>query len=362
MTSNLSVKISLALILLIVLILIGLFVALYPIFTIVMLAAPGGKERGVVLLYLKILFFSAGIGALFVAVGFSLLFGQRIAKPLREMEEITSSIVDGDYHRQVRIRGNDELAKLGAGINRLAKHLAFLENTRKEFLSHIAHELRTPLSYIRGYSQAISEGLMENEVDKLSYLNIIHEESVRLSQLIEDLFTLAQSDAGEMSVHLEPFSADGLISSIMNHLQPNATANEVRMTANLNAPGTFLLDPMRMRQVVMNLLDNSLRYVNPTGEVIVETKVYPDHLMMAFQNSGDPIPSDDIPHIFDRLYRVEKSRTRQTGGSGLGLAIVKQIVELHEGTITVTSSIDMGTRFVILLPFHAGEKVRDHYA
>ncbi len=362
MSKKLSLKISMTMILLIVLILMGLFAALYPLFTMDMMAIPGGLARDAILPYVKILFFSAGIGALFVTVGVSLLFGQRIAKPLMDMEEVASSIVEGRAHQQVRIRGNDELAKLGTGINRLAKHLEFLETTRREFLSHIAHELRTPLSYIRGYSQAISEGLIENEADKRSYLNIIHEESVRLSQLIEDLFTLAQSDAGEMSVHVEPVCPDDLLLSVMNHLQPKAAANEVRMTADLRAPGTFPLDPMRMRQVIMNLLDNALRYVNPAGEVFVESKSDPDHLMLAFQNSGDPIPSEDIPHIFDRLYRVEKSRARQTGGSGLGLAIVKQIVELHGGAITVTSSSGIGTRFVIVVPRHTDEEARERHA
>ena len=355
MTSKLALKISFALILLIILILAALFAALYPIFTSGIPASSGDPASGLTLVYEKTLFFAAGIGALFVAVGFSLIFGQRIARPLTEMEEVTSSIVEGQFFKQVKTQGNDELAKLGSGINRLAQHLAYLENTRKEFLSHIAHELRTPLSYIRGYSQIISEGLVQNEEEKISYLNIIHEESVRLSQLIEDLFSLAQSDAGEMSVHIEEVAVDELVTSIIDHLQPKAAENGVRFIVHLNARGTYPLDPMRMKQVVLNLLDNALCYVNLSGDISVATKVYQDQLMMTFQNSGDLIPPEDLPHIFERLYRVEKSRTRQKGGAGLGLAIVKQIVELHGGTITATSTLDTGTRFVILLPLHSAD-------
>ncbi len=361
MTNKLSVKISLTMILLIALILIGLFSALYPLFAEIKAASHGGISD-VMIADIKLLFFSAGIGALLVAAGFSLLLGQRIAKPLLDMEAVTTSIVEGGDYRQVLIKGNDELAKLGTGINRLAQHLQFLENTRHEFLSHIAHELRTPLSYIRGYSQVISEGLVENEADQRSYLKIIHEESIRLSQLIEDLFTLAQSDAGEMSVHAEQVEIDVLLSTIVDHLQPSAIERHVRLTTNLGAPGTFWIDSIRIRQVILNLLDNALRYVEPAGEVVVESKVYVDRFMIAVQNSGEPIPSSDLPHIFDRLYRVEKSRARQTGGSGLGLAIVKQIVELHGGTVTVTSTEDIGTRFVILLPIRGGAEVRGQHA
>ncbi len=361
MTSKLSVKISLTMILLIALILVGLFSALYPLFSEIM-ATSNGNITTKMLFYMKVLFFLAGIGALLVAAGFSLLLGQRIAKPLLDMEAVTSSMVEGREYPLVSIRGNDELAKLGTGINRLAQHLKFLESTRQEFLSHIAHELRTPLSYIRGYSQVINEGIVENETEQRNYLKIIHEESIRLSQLIEDLFALAQSDAGEMSVHTEPVNIDDLISFSIEHLQPKAVAQRVHVTVDLNAPGTFNVDPIRMRQVVMNLLDNALRYMEPAGEVVLESNVYADHLMIAVQNSGEPIPSTDLSHIFDRLYRMEKSRARQSGGSGLGLAIVKQIVELHGGTVTVTSMVDTGTRFVILLPIRDDTKVRDDHA
>ncbi len=361
MTSKLSVKISLTMILLIALILVGLFIALYPLFSEIM-AASNGNVTNEMLSYMKVLFFLAGIGALFIAAGFSLLLGQRIAKPLLDMEAVTSSMVEGREYPLVSVRGNDELAKLGTGINRLAQHLKFLESTRQEFLSHIAHELRTPLSYIRGYSQVISEGLVENEAEQQNYLKIIHEESIRLSQLIEDLFTLAQSDAGEMSVHTEAVDIDELISTTIDHLLPQATAQHVYVTKKLSAPGTFHVDPIRLRQVVVNLLDNALRYMEPEGEVVIESNVYADRLMISVQNSGEPIPSKDIPHLFDRLYRVEKSRARQSGGSGLGLAIVKQIVELHGGTVTVTSTVGTGTRFVILLPLRDEAKARDDRA
>lgn len=362
MTNKLAVKVSLALIALILLVLIGLYVALYPIFTSGLSTASVGITAERMRAYDQTLFFAAGIGALFVAAGFSLIFGQRIARPLIEMEKATSSIVEGQFNSQVNIRGNDELAKLGAGINRLAKHLSYLEDTRKAFLSHIAHELRTPLSYIRGYSQALSEGLIQDESDKSAYLIIIHEESVRLSQLIEDLFSLAQSDAGEMRVQTEPISADELVMSVLSHLQPKALEKGIQIKTNLNATGIFQLDPMRMKQVILNLLDNAIRYVDEHGKITIETSTTPNYLQIAVQNSGDPIPPEDLPHIFERLYRVEKSRTRQAGGTGLGLAIVKHIVELHGGTIAATSSPDWGTRFVIMLPHHSGEETRNFHA
>ncbi len=361
MKTSLSIKISMTMILLMALILVGLFSALYPLFAEIKAASNGGLSDAI-LLNIKQLFFSAGIGAFFVAAGLSLLLGRRIAKPLLEMESITSSLVQGRDYRQVHVSGKDELAMLGTGLNRLAEHLKFLESTRQEFLSHIAHELRTPLSYIRGYSQVIYEGIVDNEADQQAYLKIIHDESIRVSQLIEDLFALAQSDAGEMSVHMEQAEIDEIISTTVDHLAPIAAERNIRVSADLNAPGTYKLDPMRMRQVVMNLLDNALRYVEPSGNVVIESSVNATHLMVAVQNSGEPIPPKDIPYIFDRLYRVEKSRARQTGGSGLGLAIVKQIVELHGGTVTVTSTAEIGTRFVILLPLDMDIKARDHHA
>jgi two-component system, OmpR family, sensor histidine kinase ArlS len=271
-----------------------------------------------------------------------------LTKPLISMKEATKKLSKGDFSVTLPAPSHDELGELSQSIQTLATDLKFLKQERNEFLASISHELRTPLTYINGYADiAKRKGL--DETDRVQYLDIIHEESGRVSRLLNELFDLAKLDQNTFSIHKEKVDLCGFLQSVYDKVLPAFRNKEINLKLVCHKNYSIDLDPARIEQVILNLLDNSLKYSKNGTTTYIRVTEENGTIQITIKDQGIGIPQEDVPYIFDRLYRVDKSRSRATGGFGLGLAIVKQLVEAHGGTITVESQVGRGTCFKISL-------------
>lgn len=233
-----------------------------------------------------------------------------------------------------------------------------LELVRKEFVANVSHELRTPLSVIKGYVETLVDGHHEMDLgDRTRFLATIHRHTERLNSLLEDLLTLSRLESINPGLQRESTALQNLVGSIVEDYRGRPAAEQHTLECEIDpAIEPLLLDPLKITQVFENLLDNALKYT-PAGSVIrVTAKRRTDEIEIQLSDNGPGIPEDDLPHIFERFYRVDKGRSRDKGGTGLGLSIVKHIIQLHGGWVDVKSGVGQGTRFLLTLP--AGKPVR----
>ncbi|MEH6904240.1 sensor histidine kinase [Neobacillus drentensis] len=271
-----------------------------------------------------------------------------VTHPLIQMSEATKRISKGDFTVSLPKLGTDEIGELGESIKVLASDLEILKNDRDEFLASISHELRTPLTYIKGYAD-IARRQETNSEDRDKYLGIIVEETGKLATLVKELFNLAKMDENTFSIEKEEIHLLPYFEMMIEKVSPALQEN--RMVLHLECPNGLhaQIDPVRFEQVIVNLLDNARKYSEPNTSIFIDVALVNERIHMTLKDEGKGIPEEDLPRIFERFYRVDKSRTRALGGTGLGLAIVKQLVEAHKGTITVKSSPNHGTEFEIIL-------------
>ncbi|MFE7061618.1 sensor histidine kinase [Sutcliffiella sp. NPDC057660] len=284
---------------------------------------------------------------LFFLVITNLILVKLLTKPLVSMKEATKRINEGDFTVTLPVKSRDEIGELANSIQTLASNLNYLQQERKEFLASISHELRTPLTYIRGYADI---GQKHNLTDsqRNEYLKIIHEESIRVSTLLEDLFELANMDQNSFSIAKEEIQLGDFLQTIFEKTYPVFSNSGIDLKFNCKQNCCVNIDPLRFEQVVQNILDNALKY-SDRGTTTIELSKKENICILSISDEGKGIPDDQIPYIFDRLFRVEKSRSRLTGGVGLGLSIVKEIVDAHDGELKVNSQIGVGTTVSILL-------------
>lgn len=293
-------------------------------------------------------FLLAGIGSLLVLILIYVLVTRFLTRPLNRMKVATEKLSEGDFDVVLPVEGKDELGELAASIQKLARDLQHLQKTRTEFLSSISHELRTPLTYLAGYSQVAMRPDLNLE-EKQHYLQIIQEETTRLTTLVEDLFALAKLDDPSFQVTKEAIELQPFIQGLWQRLSPSFEQQGSELTFTCEPNLVVQADPLRLEQILVNLLDNARRYAGEDVETHVAAKAEGSKVRIEVTDQGPGIDSSQLEAIFDRLYRVEKSRSRSHGGSGLGLAIVKELVEAHEGSIEVKSELGKGTTFTIWL-------------
>ncbi|MEK4012732.1 HAMP domain-containing sensor histidine kinase [Peribacillus sp. FSL M8-0224] len=290
------------------------------------------------------------LGALLLAAGFTFFVSKKLSKPLIDMEKITRRISKGDLNINIKKTSNDEIGSLAQAINDLAIELKEYRTNRSEFLANISHELRTPISYLSGYASVIRKNLYNNDQEKEEYLAIIENEASRLTLLINDLFELSKMEENKIELYKEWIDVEELIEGVLNRSKLSANKKNVILKYE---PGKhlkmILSDGMRLEQILTNLIENSIRYTNHGG-IVITSRANKDFVIITIKDSGIGIPPNDLPFIFERFYRVEKSRSRQMGGTGLGLAIVRELVNVLGGTIEVNSAVGQGTEFIITLP------------
>jgi len=290
----------------------------------------------------------SGLLATLAAVVAGTLLFRQLTTPLQNLTQAAENMAAGDLDQRVEVHSRDEVGELARAFNAMSDALARNEELRRNLMADIAHELRTPLSVIQGNLEAILDGVYEPTPENIA---VTHQESLLLARLVNDLRELALIEAGQLQLDLEPTDLEVVARLVEEAFRPRAREKEVRVILDF-VPGLpkVSADAQRMRQVIANLVSNALRFTPPGGEIRLVGRAEHGEVTMRVEDTGAGIPPDDLPHIFDRFYRGDRSRSRHAGGSGLGLAIAKQLVEAHGGTIEVESEVERGTTFIISLP------------
>lgn len=292
-------------------------------------------------------------GLLTLAVTTTVIVARQILRPVGLLTAATERMKNGNLNERVPVRSTDELGQLSESFNSMASSLEEADKLRKRMTSDIAHELRTPLSNIRGYLEAAQDGVAPLTT---SLIDSLHEDTLLLQALVEDLQELTQAEAGRLQLELASTDVADLLTSVANAHRARANTAGVEIGLVLEPVGRAELDARRMRQVVTNLVENSIRHTQPGGKITVGVlRCATGNLQVTVTDTGSGIATEHLPHLFDRFYRVDSSRNRATGGSGLGLAITRELVTAHGGTIEVTSKAGVGTTFTIDLPGLLGE-------
>lgn len=293
----------------------------------------------------------AGIGALVVAAIVSMFISRRIVEPLQDLTEVSQRLAQGYYRERTSTRSDDELAQLSQSINQLAEVLDQTEQRRMSLLADVAHELRTPLTTIEGYMEGLLDGVISADEQTFT---IVRREAERLRRLTEELSLLSRVESGSISINPRPTAADSLLQAIVARFQPQFTICEVDFELVLpSEPPMIEVDGDRITQVVINLLANALRYTPSGGRVMLMLSPRDDYVQLSVKDTGIGITPEHLPLIFERFYRVDKSRGRSSGGTGIGLTIARHLVYAHGGDIWAESEgLGKGAVFTMTLPIY----------
>jgi signal transduction histidine kinase len=292
----------------------------------------------------------AGLSGFFLA--------ESLISRISEVDVAARRLTKGDFSARVSETGSDEMAVLSRAFNQMAIELQTtrqkqdeLDGLRRDLIAWVSHDLRTPLTSIRAILEALGDGVVEKPEDIKRYITNAQSEIRSLSNLIDDLFVMAQMDAGGLSLDIQQNSLGDLISDTLESFSELARRNAVSLTGTIE-PGVdpVRFDHHRLSRAVGNLVGNALRHTQTGGKISLCATRSGGNVKIIITDSGEGILPEDINHIFDRFYRSEKSRSRQTGGAGLGLAISKGIIEAHSGNIVVESHPGIGSSFIIILP------------
>ncbi len=292
-------------------------------------------------------FLIVGLVSALVTIAVIIVLSRKLAQPLMAMKEATLKMNKGDFTVALSTNGKDELSDLANAIQQLSDDLNHLREERKEFLASIAHELRTPITFIKGYTDILYKRDL-TEQDRQKYLGIIIEEMNRLSTLIKDLFDLAKMDENAFVINKERLHMDELVASIEVKLRPAFQEKQIHLFVQCEKGLTLMADSVRLEQIILNLLNNALTYCSSGDSTFFIVKRQNNLIKIIVKDTGKGIPKKELPYIFERFYRVEKSRARAHGGMGLGLAIVRELVHAHGGEVTVVSEENKGTTFELL--------------
>ncbi|MCW6003164.1 HAMP domain-containing protein [Micromonospora sp. CPCC 205371] len=276
---------------------------------------------------------------------------RRVRRPTVRPTEAAGRLGRGDLASRVSVSGGDEVAELGRSFNRMADSLQRAEERQRRLVADVAHELRTPLANLRGYLEALKDGVIAPDTELFASL---HEEAVLQQRIVNDLQDLALAEAGTLAYHRVVIDLAELLETARTaHLAVAETAG-VRLAVAVHEPVLVNVDPDRMRQVFGNLISNAIRATAAGGSVTLTAGHMGGSVVVRVADTGTGIPAEALPNVFDRFWRGDQARGRRTGGSGLGLAIVRQIVTDHHGTIVVASQVGVGTTFTLTLPPVAG--------
>ncbi|MCB0212699.1 MAG: HAMP domain-containing protein [Anaerolineae bacterium] len=295
------------------------------------------------------LLWAAGLAAI-SAVIVSIFVSRRVVNPIRQMMQASRRIANGHYDERVAETNRDELGQLAHSFNQMADALEQIETMRRQLIGNVAHELRTPLTNIKGYMEGLIDGVVPPEPETYQ---LVYREADRLQRLVTDLQELSRVEAGVIELDRQPLSIATLIEQTAARLRPQFQEKEVTLELKLASglPDVWA-DEDRVGQILLNLVGNALQYTPGGGSVTITTTAEHNEIQVRIRDTGIGLRAEDVPHLFDRFYRVDKSRSRAGGGSGIGLTIAKHLVEAHGGRIGVTSEgLGKGSAFTFVLPY-----------
>ncbi|MEZ4645510.1 MAG: ATP-binding protein [Chloroflexota bacterium] len=302
----------------------------------------------------------AGLGALIVGLGGSLWLARQILRPLREIATGSQRIAWGHYDERVAVPDSHELATMATNFNQMAETLEQIEQQRVALIANVSHELRTPLTGLEGYLEGMMDGLFPTNEETYA---ILYQEVRRLRRLVDDLQALSRVEAGQLSLQISAFDLVALVKRVVAQVRPQAEVHCLKIVTAVTASVMVRADADRVAQVLLNLLSNAIRYTPEGGCVTVRVSIVsesegggrktavPHHAQIQVNDDGIGIPTEALPYIFERFYRVDSSRARASGGSGIGLTIARHLVWAMGGDITVHSDgPGKGSTFTFTLP------------
>ena len=298
------------------------------------------------------LFTGLGLAAI-IAIGIASLisyaFAKHLTSPIREMLKATGFIAEGHYNQRVQVAGNDEIAHLAEQFNIMAQGLDEIETSRQQLLEDVTHELSTPLTSIRGYIEAIQDDVMQADD---STLRLISTETARLQRLIYDLQQLSSIEGDRTALNIQTLCVDTVVRDVVEKLAIQFESKSVRLDILTRNTGLKICaDADRITQILTNILGNALQYTPEQGKVTVGVRAIDNLVEFCVQDTGIGLDKAELNNIFQRFYRVDKSRNRRSGGSGIGLTIARHLVEAHRGQIRAESEgIDRGSHFIFTIP------------
>ena len=281
----------------------------------------------------------------------SVLLARSIVHPVEELSASTRSLAAGDLEHRIQVKGTQEIERLGETLNQMARRLQVLEGMRRQYVSDVSHELRTPLASIRGMAETIVQHAARDPQLVDRYMPRIIAQTDRLARLASQVLDLAQIESGTLLTELSRVSVRSLVDQALHATMTAAEEKGVDLQADVADPIPEIQgDPDRLVQVLINLIGNAVRHTPSGGRVLLTARGEAGQVVVTVRDTGEGIPGEHLPFIFERFYRVDPARTRSGGGSGLGLSIVKQIVAAHGGQISVKSVVGEGTTFEVALP------------
>jgi len=295
-------------------------------------------------------FFRAGLIAFALAILFATWMGSWIASPLEKIEAASRAVASGEY-RKIPLQGPDEVKALTGAYNEMVNRVQSTQKSQRDFVANVSHELKTPLTSIQGFSQAILDGTVDSKDSLLKASGIIKTEADRMYRLVVDLLDLAKFDAGTITLERKVLDLKEILTRVVNQLFPQAGQAHVQLTLEVEPLPTCVGDEDRLAQVFTNLVDNAIKHTPPEGDVLVKAWSEEGTARIQIQDTGEGIPEEHLDRIFERFYKIDHSRKKDLEpGTGLGLAIAQQIVYAHYGKITVKSKIGEGSVFLVIIP------------
>ncbi len=292
----------------------------------------------------KQLIYITGI-LLAAALIISFLISKTFTKPILEIKKVSEKMASGDFSDRIESKSKDEIGKLSETINYMGEELAKIEQLRKDLIANVSHDLRTPLSLIQGYAETIRDVSGDTREKREKHVEIIIEESERLSRIVDDMLNLSQIQAGYMSLNISSFYINNLIERIVKRYDILSKKTDITISSKSTGDLKIMADETRIGQVLYNLINNAFNNTNKGGSIVVNSFDEDNFVRIEVTDTGIGIPEEDIKHIWDRYYKTDKTSGKKVVGTGLGLAIVKNILEAHSALYGVESKEGVGTTF-----------------
>jgi signal transduction histidine kinase len=285
-----------------------------------------------------------------LAVLIAIVVGRSISRPLVRMTRASTAIAQGNYTQQIPVQGGDELGKLAMSFNTMAREVARSQQTMRDFVANVSHELKTPLTSIQGFSQAISEGVADDPDTIKHSSDVIYSEAARMRRLVDELLDLSRMESGQIVLNKKDMDLSILLVNVLDKLEPLANSRDLKIQVRRNDRTLVTGDADRLEQVFTNLVDNAIKYGQAGSTIWLDVQAMTEndlrvarihrapYATVQIANLGPVIPNEQLPRIFERFYKLDRSRQRKGESTGLGLAIVRELVEAHHGTIKVSSN------------------------
>ena len=324
---------------------------------VVRFALPLSRVQPEIRIIYRVVLFGA-IAAVIIALIAAYFVSRSITLPIRQMRETAQQIAKGDFGRRVRIKSKDELGELAESLNTMADelqqkmdNLRRLDRIRTDFVANVSHELKTPLTLIKGYIETLEDRAMDDKEAATKFISIIKEHADRLGHIVDDLLSLSELELSDDSVHKTEFDLKELIDEVS--LGFGHALSEKKQELTVNSEGSdfrIKADRDKIEQVFVNLIDNAIKYTKESGRIELSLIKHDREVIVNVRDDGIGIPKEHRERVFERFYRVDRARSREFGGTGLGLSIVKHIVLAHDGKITIESEPYKGTKICVTLP------------